>query len=84
MAAPTVGAVMGDILPYLGVSRSQEPETVILPDLEGLTSGEAEKRLKEIGLTPVFSGMGDRVTAQIPAANQPVTVGSQVIVYLNP
>ena len=84
MAAPTVGAVMSDILPYLGVSRSKEPETVELPDLTGLTSKEAESALKELGLTVVFSREGAVVSSQIPASGQQVEVGSQVIVYLKP
>ena len=42
MAAPTVGAVMADILPYLGVERSYGPDdaagkTVVLNDFSGLT-----------------------------------------------
>ena len=84
MAAPTVGAVMGDILPYLGVARSEKTETVILPDLTDLTSGEAESALKELGLTAVFSGEGERVSSQIPAPGQQVNAGSQVIIYLKP
>ena len=87
MAAPTVGAVMADILPYLGVERTFSEEdaasrTVIVEDLSGLTGREAEKLLKEQGLTAVFSGDGETVTGQIPAAGQPVPGGSQVLVYL--
>lgn len=84
MAAPTVGAVMADILPYLGVARSQEPEMVELPDLTGLTAKEAEATLKELGLAVVFSGEGAVVSSQIPAPAQQMAVGSQVIVYLKP
>lgn len=84
MAAPTVGAVMADILPYLGVAWSQEPEMVELPDLTGLTAKEAEATLKELGLAVVFSGEGAVVSSQIPAPAQQMAVGSQVIVYLKP
>ena len=84
MAAPTVGAVMGDILPYLGAVRREEPEKVNLPDLTGMTGKEAEKILKELGLERVFSGEGERVASQIPAPEQEVTKGSQVILYLEP
>ena len=84
MAAPTVGAVMGDILPYLGAIRREEPEKVNLPDLTGMTGKEAEKILKELGLERVFSGEGERVASQIPAPEQEVTKGSQVILYLEP
>ena len=84
MAAPTVGAVMSDILPYLGVARCQEPEMVTLPDLRELTREEAGKKLKELGLTAVFSGEGTVVSSQIPAPDRQVEAGSQVIVYLKP
>ena len=87
MAAPTVGAVMADILPYLGVERhfpesDTASRTFVMEDLTGLTPEEAEKLLKENTLTAVFSGDGDRVTGQIPAAGRTVPGGSQVLVYL--
>ena len=84
MAAPTVGAVMSDILPYLGAIRREEPEKVILPDLTGLTKKEVEKIMKEMGLEAVFAGEGECIASQIPAPDQEVTKGSQVIVYLEP
>ena len=84
MAAPTVGAVMSDILPYLGAIRREEREKVLLPDLTGLTPKEAEETLKALGLEAVFSGAGEAVASQIPAPNQEVTPGSQVIIYLEP
>ena len=84
MAAPTVGAVMSDILPYLGVARAEEPEKVLLPDLTGVTPAEAEGQLKSLGLTAVFSGEGETVASQIPAGGQEVALGTQVIVYLKP
>ena len=87
MAAPTVGAVMSDILPYLGVKRNYTEEdaagrTVILEDLTGLDRTEAEKLVKSQGLTCIFHGEGETVTAQIPDAGQGVPGDSQVIVYL--
>ena len=82
MAAPTVGAVMEDILPYLGVRRNQEPQTVIMGDLSGLTQKEAEKILKEQNLIPKFSGQEGSITAQLPAAGAAVPGGSEVLLYL--
>ncbi len=87
MAAPTVGAVLADILPYLGVKQSFSEEdvagkTVVMEDLKGLTAKEAQKLLKEQSLTAVLSGSGDAVTAQIPAAGQTLPGGSQVLLYL--
>ena len=87
MAAPTVGAVMADILPYLGVEQSFSEEDaagrlVVLEDLTGLTAKEAEKRLKEQSLSIRVVGTGDTVTGQIPAAGQTIAGNSQVLLYL--
>ncbi|MBQ2927847.1 MAG: PASTA domain-containing protein [Oscillospiraceae bacterium] len=87
MAAPTVGAVMADILPYLGVQRTWSEEAlagkaVVMEDLNGLTAEEAERKLKEAGLTAKFTGLAETVTGQIPAAGQTVPGGSEVLLYL--
>jgi stage V sporulation protein D (sporulation-specific penicillin-binding protein) len=87
MAAPTVGAVMADILPYLGVKNNYAPEDAAgqvfpMADLTGLTVKEAEKILKESYLTCETVGSGDTVTGQIPAAGLNVPGGSQVLLYL--
>ena len=87
MAAPTVGAVMADILPYLGVKRSYSSEeqagkTVILEDLTGFSEKDAKKYLASLGLTAKIIGFGDAVTAQIPAAGEGIPGGSEVLLYL--
>ena len=82
MAAPTVGAVMADILPYLEVSRAEDPVIVPVPELVGLTPKEAESALKDAGLTAVFQGDGALVSAQLPGAGTALEQGSQVLVYL--
>ncbi len=87
MAAPTVGAVMADILPYLGVKHNYTDEdaagrTVVLPDMTGLTADEAQKLLKEQRLTCVLRGSAEVITGQLPAAGQSVPGDSQVILYL--
>ena len=87
MAAPTVGAVMADILPYLGVEHSYTAEdaagrTVIVENLTGLTRDEAESWLKQNGLTAVYSGTSEKVTAQIPAPGTGVPGDSQLLLYL--
>ena len=63
MAAPTVGAVMEAILPYLGVEQTfSEDEAasklIVMEDLTGLTVKEAEKLLKEQSLTIRTVGSG--------------------------
>ncbi len=86
MAAPTVGAVMADILPYLGVEQSFSQEdaagkTVVLQDMTGMSAKEAQAVLKEAGLSYISEGTEETVTAQIPAAGQSVPGNSQVLLY---
>jgi len=86
MAAPTVGAVMEDILPYLGVKHNYTEadaagRTVVLEDFTGLTQKESQEKLKELGLTALFRGSEDTVTGQIPTAGSAVPGDSQVILY---
>ena len=86
MAAPTVGAVMEDILPYLGVPRQYSADdvrsqAVIMPDLTGMTFKEASAALKKLNLTAVEVGEGETLAAQIPAAGQTLPGGSQVLLY---
>ena len=87
MAAPTVGAVMADILPYLGVKRHFSEEeaagrTVTVPDLTGLAAQEAQRMLKDLGLTASFSGTEETVTGQIPQPGAMIPGDSQMLVYL--
>ena len=86
MAAPTVGAVMADILPYLGVEPSYGPEdvagkSVVLEDMTGMTKKEAEKLLKSQLLTAKCVGYAETVSGQIPAAGDSVPGGSEVLLY---
>ena len=88
MAAPTVGAVMADILPYLGVATNYTEEdiagrTFVMEDLSGLTLKQAQDILKEQSLTAESIGEGETVTAQIPEAGQTVPGGSQVLLYFD-
>ena len=87
MAAPTVGAVLADILPYLGVERrfsEEDPasQTVVLEDLTGFSQKDAEKYLKSASLSAIIIGQGDIVSGQIPAPGEMVPGGSQVLLYL--
>ncbi len=88
MAAPTVGGVLADILPYLGVEPQYSEEdaagrVVVLEDYVGLTLAEAQKQLKALGLTAKIQGQGETVTAQLPAAGQEVPGDSEILLYLD-
>ena len=87
MAAPTVGSVMADILPYLGVEQSFTREDaagkqILMEDLAGLTLEQVKEKLKSLGLTAVVSGEGETVTDQIPEPGATVPGNSQVLLYL--
>ncbi len=77
MAAPTVGAVMADVLPYLGVKQSFSEDDIagkqiVMEDLTGMTAKDAQTLLKKEGLTAAISGSGETVTGQIPSPGQTV------------
>lgn len=83
MAAPTVGAVLADILPYLGVEKtSPSGGEATVEAYTGLTPKEAEKKLKQAGLLARYAGSGEYITAQLPESGQVLAQGSQVLLYL--
>ncbi len=87
MAAPVVGNMMADILPYLGVEpeiSGEEAENmdVQMPELTELELSEAVDRLSGVGLNYRSIGSGTTVTAQLPKAGVSIAAGTQVIVYL--
>ncbi len=86
MAAPTVGAIMADIMPYLGVEPeyTEEEEAYvdrIVPRLTNKSVTEARTMVEELKLNCTVVGNGATVTAQIPAANTRVAGGSEVVLY---
>ena len=86
MAAPVVGNIMAEVLPYLGVEPVYTEEEMALADktvplLSGLGLEEALVALEEAGLAGRSVGDGETVTAQIPAAEAVVAAGSEVLLY---
>ena len=86
MAAPTVGAVMERILPYLGVSRNWTQQDaagreVVLEDYTGMTREQVKASLDKQGLS--FRGVGDEqtVTAQVPLPGSAVPGDSEILLY---
>ena len=82
MAAPTVGAVLSDILPYLGAPKSADEGYTVLDDLTGLSPEEAQAILNEKKLEALYAGEGGTVVSQIPQAGQQVPEGSQILLDL--
>ena len=87
MAAPYVGKILSEILPYLGVQPIyEEGEEALLdvttPRFIGGGVLAAREKAKELGLSLREVGTGDTVTAQLPVAGAQIAAGSQMIVYL--
>ncbi len=88
MAAPTVGTIMADILPYLGIEPDYSDAdlnliTLSMPDLAGMTEAEAAEILSEKSFTYRKVGEGAVVMDQIPAAGAMIPGKSQVVLYFN-
>ena len=86
MGAPTVGNMMADILPYLGVEANYTEEELehldrSVPNITGLPVAVAQQRLEEQGLTYRVIGVGENVTLQLPAANSVVAAKSQIVLF---
>ncbi len=81
VAAPVFGRIAESVLRYLDVPRSgaaPEPKHVELPELRGLTVGEAQQKLVAQRLSWSFSGQGERVVEQFPLAKAQVPEGQLV------
>ena len=87
MAAPLVGAMLADILPYLGVraeySESESAQRdAVMPQTVGQDLDGAAEDLRKAGLRYRTIGEGSVVTAQLPAPHYEIARGSEVILYL--
>lgn len=85
MAAPTVGKMFADILPYMGIEpqydESSEKADKPVPGLNGLSVDEAKEKLSENGFNCRLIGSGTTVTAQLPLTGCVIAEGSTVIIY---
>ena len=85
MAAPVVGNMFADILPYMGFEPLEASETdddTVMPQLVGTDLPEAADRLENARLRYRTVGDGSVITKQLPAAGASVASDSQVIVYM--
>ncbi|SHH92849.1 stage V sporulation protein D (sporulation-specific penicillin-binding protein) [Sporobacter termitidis DSM 10068] len=86
MAAPVVGHIMSEVLPYLGIQpvytdQEKKELDVTVPKLAGKSIDEATEQLESLGLTAKVVGKGDTITDQLPAANAAVAPKSQIVLY---
>ncbi|MCL2842014.1 MAG: penicillin-binding transpeptidase domain-containing protein [Oscillospiraceae bacterium] len=87
MAAPVVGQMLAEILPYLGVEPRLGTEVqrvnVQVPYIRRRTVEEARAELEAEGLAVRIKGEGERVVDQVPAGGAVVVAGTEVILYLD-
>lgn len=88
MAAPVVGNMLADILPYMGIEAQYSVEElagmdVSMPQLTGLGMSDAARTLRDAGLKYRSIGEGDIVTSQLPEAGCTIAAGSEVILYFD-
>lgn len=86
MAAPVVGKMMADILPYLGYEpeyTDAELENIDrpVPEVAGMSLAEAQRALTESGFKSRIIGEGDTVTDQLPRPGVVIASGSEVLLY---
>lgn len=90
IAAPVVGKMLGDILPYLKVEPRFSPDEVVyketkVPEIRGKKLKEAKQILKSAGLELRIIGQNpgeeDLITQQSPKPDVIVTTNSQVILF---
>ncbi len=83
MAAPVVGRMLADILPYLGVAPERDVGSEAhMPECAGKSLTEAAEMIREAGLRYRTIGDGETVTEQLPAAGSEIADGSEIILYL--
>ncbi len=90
VAGPIFSAIMQEVLPYLGVEVQYTEDEfgqmdTVAPSVTGLTIGEAQEKLKELGLE--YDVVGDesdwenRVVEQIPESGSTVPKDGKVVLY---
>ena len=88
MVAPTVSAILGDVLPYLGIEPQYTAEELVgadatVPNVVGMTLDEAKARLTEYGFSRYRTvGEGETVTDQTPLGGAIVPANAEIILYM--
>ncbi len=82
VAAPFVKQVLEEMLRYAGYLPAGGDESVVVPDVTGMTIAQAKQALKDVGIEATFqSGESETVVAQVPSAGRVVMKGSDVLLY---
>lgn len=91
VAAPIASQVLGEVLPYLDVIKSEEEQTnsVTVPNVTGMTITEAKKVLKDIGLEYEIQMTSEEATIenaviidQLPKQGITIAEGTKIVLYM--
>ena len=83
VAAPYAAKIFSDLFTYIGLESGDKTELqkVSMPDVVGLATEEADKALKEVGITYEYLDKGTgKISCQIPAPGSDVT--TNITAYL--
>ena len=86
IAAPVVGQIFEEVLPYMDIEAVYTEEELAemdikVPDVQGKSVTEAENAIKAAGLNATVIGDGDTVQKQVPAGQQSISKGGTVVIY---
>ena len=80
IAAPYMGALMEDILPYIGVEKDVSTDNrVKVPDLMGMPLEDAINQAEDYEYEVIVKGNGDYVTDQMPKGSSVIDRTNKVI-----
>ena len=91
IAAPVIGELFDNILPYLGIEpkyteeevKKNNIQNITVPNLVGMTVEEVKKLTKALGISSVYySTEGNVVTEQFPLEGDVMDKNSDLILYL--
>ncbi|MBR3794883.1 MAG: PASTA domain-containing protein [Clostridia bacterium] len=84
-AAPFAGQIFSEVLPLLGVKKTDGSEAranVTMPDVTGMNVTDARAILRESGIDAVTDGESRTVTGQLPPAGTQVPEGFCAMLYV--
>ena len=87
IAAPVVGRIMEDVLPYIGVTASDDEDESdrreqTVPNVIGMTRDAADEALTNSGFEYIIHGEGETVTDQVPSSGIRIPASGRVILYM--
>lgn len=89
VAGPVMQELLQNALPYLGIepiytekeAEEAAKQQTAVPDVIGMTLGEAKNALYQAGLSYEIRGEGESIKRQLPPAGETVNLGTKLLLY---